>query len=477
VIGNEEAVEGRPKDCQYRPPGVLRCLETAGVQCNSCGVETSDRKDRPTEKIAEAQKGERAVTKVDAANKQALQKLFDAEPFLVGMGIAKDTIPGMKDKMLLHAGPHITYDRMSGPLIGAVIGATLYEGWADSVEEAREVLASGEIVFEPCHEHASVGPMAGVISPGMPVFVVENRKFGNRSYATMNEGLGRVLRMGAFDDSVITHLRWMENTLFPILKEAIEKRSNAEDPIDLKNIIAQALHMGDELHNRNKAGTSLLFRSLAPDLAETCQDSEKLSRVLRFIDSNDHFFLNLGMASAKASLDPLNGIEGSSIVYIMARNGTDFGIKVSGLGDTWFKCAAAQPDVLLFPGFTRDDVNPDIGDSAIMETYGIGGFALAAAPAIVQFVGGTPADAVRYTREMYEICAAENKSFTIPQLNFRGTPTGIDLLSVVETGITPILDTGAAHKVPGKGQVGAGIVRMPSEAFVSAAEVFAEKYA
>jgi len=235
--------------------------------------------------------------------------------------------------------------------------------------------------------------------------------------------------------------------------------------------------MGDELHNRNKAGTSLLFRSLAPNLAETCNSGESLSRVLRFIDSNDHFFLNLGMASAKASLDPLNGIEGSTIVYIMARNGTDFGIKVSGLGDVWFTCAAAQPDVLLFPGFTRDDVNPDIGDSAIMETYGIGGFALAAAPAIVQFVGGTPADAIRYTREMYEICADENKSFTIPQLNFTGTPTGIDLLKVVESGITPILDTGAAHKVPGKGQVGAGIVRMPSEAFVSAAEAFAEKYA
>lgn len=477
MIGNEEAVEGRSKDRQYWSPGILRCFETAEIQCYTCGVETSHRQEGTSHQAAKAQEGEQVMIDVNAANSQALQRLFEAEPLLVGMGKAIDTIPGMKDKMLLHAGPHITHERMSGPLIGAVTGAAIYEGWADSVEEAKEILSSGAITFEPCHEHAAVGPMAGVISPRMPVYIVENRRFGNRSYATMNEGLGRVLRMGAFDDSVIAHLRWMETSLFPVLKEAIEKRNDAEGPIDLKNIIAQALHMGDELHNRNKAGTSLLFRSLAPNLAETCNSGESLSRVLRFIDSNDHFFLNLGMASAKASLDPLNGIEGSTIVYIMARNGTDFGIKVSGLGDVWFTCAAAQPDVLLFPGFTRDDVNPDIGDSAIMETYGIGGFALAAAPAIVQFVGGTPADAIRYTREMYEICADENKSFTIPQLNFTGTPTGIDLLKVVESGITPILDTGAAHKVPGKGQVGAGIVRMPSEAFVSAAEAFAEKYA
>ncbi len=414
---------------------------------------------------------------VDSSNKEALRRLFEAEPLLVGMGQAKGSIPGIKDKMLLHAGPPIEYERMSGPLVGALTGAVLYEGWASSVDEAQKLLRGGEVTFDPCHEHDTIGPMAGVVSPSMPVFIIENRSFGNRSYATMNEGLGKVLRMGAFDDSVIEHLRWMEDVLYPVLRKVIEKRNDAGEPVDLKNIIAQALHMGDELHNRNKAGTSLLLRTLAADLVEIWEDSKQLSRVLRFIDSNDHFFLNLGMASAKASLDPLNGIEGSSIVYIMARNGTDFGIKVAGLGDTWFTCPAAQPDVLLFPGFDRADVNPDIGDSAIMETYGVGGFALAAAPAIVQFVGGTPEDAVRYTNEMYEICASQNRSFTMPQLNFKGTPTGIDLLMVVETGITPILDTGAAHKEPGKGQVGAGIVRMPSEAFISAAEAFADKYA
>ncbi|WP_281054537.1 DUF1116 domain-containing protein [Thermanaerovibrio velox] len=246
--------------------------------------------------------------------------------------------------------------------------------------------------------------------------------------------------------------------------------------IDVKNIIAQALHMGDEMHNRNKAGTSLFLRAVVPFMIEAVPNCRDLAEVVRFIDKNDHFFLNIAMAAAKASTEAAHEVEGSSLVTVMARNGTEMGIQVSGLGKQWFTCEAALPDVLLFPGYTKDDVNRDIGDSAIMETLGVGGFALAAAPAIVQFIGGTPEDAAKYTLEMYEITLGENNVYSIPSLNFRGTPTGIDILKVAETGITPVLDTGAAHKEPGRGQVGAGIVRMPAEAFIKAAEAFVEKY-
>lgn len=318
--------------------------------------------------------------------------------------------------------------------------------------------------------------MAGIISPSMPVFVLENKTAGNKAYVTMNEGLGKVLRMGAFAPEVIERLKWMEKVLYPVLYAGVRRSVERGQELDIKNMIAQALHMGDELHNRNKAGTSLFLRAMVPFLAETCSNVIDLAEVVRFIDKNDHFFLNLAMAAAKSSTEAAHGVEGSSLVTIMARNGTDFGVKVSGLGDEWFTCQAAFPEVLLFPGFTREDTNRDIGDSSIMETYGVGGFALAAAPAIVQFIGGTPKDAINYTLEMYEITMGENNMFTIPALNFRGTPTGIDIIKVAETGVTPVLDTGAAHKEPGKGQVGAGIVRMPLQAFIKAAEAFADKY-
>jgi len=410
---------------------------------------------------------------IEKANKEALDKLLSARPMLVGMGKAIDVVPGMKENLILHAGPPITWERMCGPQRGAVIGALIYEGKAKDREEAEKIAASGEIEFSPCHHHQMVGPMAGIVSPSMPVYILENEAFGNKAYATMNEGLGKVLRMGAYSPDVIERLKWMENVMYPVMDRAIR----ALGKIDLKNIIAQALHMGDELHNRNKGATSLLFRQIAPAMVKTTKDISQVEEVLKFIDSNDHTFLNLSMPAAKVSLDPARNVEGSTMVVAMARNGTDFGIQVSGLGDQWFTAPApVPPNALYFPGFTKEDANPDIGDSSIMETAGLGGFAIGAAPAIVQFVGGTPQDGLNKTLSMYEITIGENNVYQVPYLNFRGTPTGIDIRKVVEKNIPPFIDTGIAHKEPGIGQVGAGLVDAPMEVFKKAVVAFAKKY-
>jgi hypothetical protein len=407
---------------------------------------------------------------IDAANATVTKVILSGMPYLVGLERAIEVVPGMKKDMLLHAGPPITWQRMCGPMRGAVIGALLYEGRAQTPEEARQLAASGAIEFSPCHEHAAVGPMAGVISASMPVFVLQNEVYGNYAYSTMNEGLGKVLRYGAYGEAVIQRLKWMENVLYPVLKKAVAKLGK----IDLKNLIAQALHMGDEVHNRNRAATSLFYRTIAPAVVRTCDAPATVAEVLEFINQNDHFFLNLSMAASKATLDPARGVKRSSIVVAMARNGTDFGVQLSGTGDAWFTGPADVPDALFFPGYSRADANPDIGDSAITETNGLGGFAIAAAPAIVQFVGGSSEDALRYTRQMYEITAAENNIYQIPGLNFRGTPTGIDVRKVIERNILPFIDTGVAHKEPGIGQIGAGVLNAPVEPFKRAFEGFAK---
>ncbi len=409
---------------------------------------------------------------IERANKEAIERMQKSQPTLVGLDIAGNVVPGMKKKMILHAGPPITWDRMCGPLKGAVIGGLIYEGLAKNEEEAIELASSGEIEFSPWHHHNGVGPMAGVATYSMPVFIVENTTYGNKAYCTMNEGLGKVLRYGAYDDEVITRLKWMEEELYPVLRDTLK----LSGPINLKNLIAQALQMGDECHNRNKAGTSLFIREVAPYLVETDYPEEVKSRVLKFINGNDHFFLNLSMPAGKATTQAAEWIEGSTIVTTMARNGTDFGIRVSGLPEEWFVGPALMVKGLLFPGFTDDDANPDIGDSTITETAGYGGFAMASAPAIVQFVGGTPKDAMNFTLKMYEITAAENDTYKIPYLNFRGTPTGIDIRKVIEKGILPQINTGIAHKKPGIGQVGAGLVNPPENIFEDALRAFVEKY-
>ena len=411
----------------------------------------------------------RETDRINHANAEALKIILSGKPVLTGMDIARNVIPGMHPRMILHSGPPITWDRMCGPTRGAIMGALVYEGLAADPAEAEVLAASGEIEFSPCHEHASVGPMAGIISASMPVFIIKNETHGNLAFCTQNEGLGKVLRYGAYSKEVIERLKWMETVMYPVLRDALV----LSGPIDIKNLVAQALHMGDEVHNRNRAGTSLFYRAIAPAIVESCENRNDAAAVLRFINSNDHFFLNLSMPASKAILDAARNIPNAGVVVVMARNGTDFGIQLSGTGNRWFTGAAPVPDALFFPGFSKDDANPDIGDSAITETAGLGGFAIAAAPAIVQFVGGRASDAMQYTLDMYEITAGENNVFQIPSLDFRGTPTGIDVVKVVRNNITPFIDTGVAHKNPGIGQVGAGVVSAPIEPFINAFTFFA----
>lgn len=406
--------------------------------------------------------------KIDKANKKALSKVLSAKPVLTGLDKAINVIPGMKKDLILHSGPPIKWKNMCGPMRGGIICALMYEGMAKNFKEAERLAASGKIKYAPCHEYGAVGPMAGIISPSMPVFIIKNEKYGNCAYATMNEGLGKVLRYGAFSSDVIERLKWMETVLYPALSGAVKEFGK----IDLKAIAAQALHMGDEVHNRNRAATSLFYRIIAPRIIKTAKDVKAASAVLDFINGNDHFFLNLSMALAKASLDAARDIKYSSLAVVMARNGTEFGVQLSGTGDKWFTGIAPVPDALYFPGFSKKDANADIGDSSITETNGFGGFAIAASPAIVQFVGGKAADALSYTLKMYEITIGENNIYQIPYLDFRGTPTGIDIIKVVEKGILPFIDTGVAHKKPGIGQVGAGVLSAPSEPFIKAFEYF-----
>jgi hypothetical protein len=410
--------------------------------------------------------------RVMAANATAMARLLAARPMLVDVRPARDVISvfGDHERLLLHAGPPIDWAQMCGPVRGAAIGAILFEGWAADPKDAEALADSGGVRFAPCHDAGAVGPMAGLLAPSMPVLVVDNVEHGNRAFATMNEGLGKVLRFGAYDDSVMARLRWMADTLGPALSAALQQNG----PVDLKVLTGQALQMGDEGHNRNVAATALFARLMAPALVRSV-DAETAGAVLDFLQANNHFYLNVSMAACKASLDAAHGIDGSTLVTAMARNGVDFGIRLSGTGPTWFTAPSTVPAGLYFAGFGPDDANPDLGDSAITETAGIGGFAMAAAPAIVRFVGGEASDAVRYTEEMGRITLGRNADYALPALGFAGTPTGIDVRRVVESGTQPVINTGIAHRLPGVGQIGAGIARAPLACFAAGLRGVAER--
>lgn len=408
--------------------------------------------------------------RIAAANAEALRRILAADPVWEDVRPARDLWPELDDRLLLHAGPPIAWERMCGPMQGAVIGAILLEGWAADEAAARALAESGGVRFAPCHHFQAVGPMAGLVSPSMPMYVVRNAAGTNSAYSSLNEGMGKVLRYGAFSAEVLTRLRWMCDTLGPTLQAGIR----ALGGLPVKPLIAQALQMGDECHNRHIAATGLMFKALAPALIRAVDDAPRVAATLDFIAANNYFFLNLAMAACKASLAAADGLADSTVVTTMARNGVEFGIRVAGTGDRWFTAPVAVPNGLYLPGFTAADAAGDIGDSAITETAGLGGFAMGGAPAVVKVVGGTPADAVAYTEAMYGITLTRNPQWTLPPLSFAGTPTGIDVRRVVESNVLPIINTGIAHKEAGVGQVGAGLVRPPMACFTAALRALGE---
>jgi hypothetical protein len=412
---------------------------------------------------------------INEANQAITKIISTGQPVLVDVVRARDVIGVLAGdtRVLLHAGPPITFAEMTPPMQGSCVGAVLFEEWAPNEEKARELLAH-EVTFAPCHHHDAVGPMGGITSPNMAVVVVENRLRGNRAYCTMNEGIGKVLRFGAYDSEVIARLEWMRDILGPSLAQALRLTN---DGIALTPLIARAITMGDEFHQRNIAASALFAKEMAPLLTRTELDRSTLADVMQFLSDTDQFFLNLAMAACKSIMDAARTVEEGSVVTAMTRNGKDFGIRVSGLGDEWFTAPVNTPQGLYFTGYSQDQACPDIGDSSITETFGLGGMSMIAAPGVTRFVGaGGFADALATSEEMAEIVVGHNPNLPIPTWDFQGAPLGIDIRRVVETSITPIINTGIASLEPGVGQIGAGTVRAPLACFVKALEALASKY-
>lgn len=398
------------------------------------------------------------------ANSVAVDRLLEGDPVLERCAAAKDVVPGLGPGIVYHAGPPVAWEHMCGPMQGAVAGAAVFEGWASSLEDAYARAARGEYEFRPNHAADAVGPMTGIITETMAVMIVQNRKFGNHAFCTLNEGLGKVMRFGGNDEEVLARLRWLADELAPCLDRALRSHGG----VALRPLIGRGLTMGDEMHQRNVACTSLLVRELAPAIALTAHSNEQARSALAFIGANDQFFLNVAMAAGKALTDPCRNVEGASMVTAMARNGTEFGIRLSGTGEQWFTAPVEMPEGLYFPGFGPEDANPDMGDSTIVETIGLGGFAMAAAPAVAGFVGaGGAADACAYSRAMFDITLRAHPEWRIPALD-AGVPVGIDARAVVRTGTVPTINTGIAHREPGIGQVGAGVVKAPYACFANA---------
>ena len=407
--------------------------------------------------------------KITQANDEATRRLMAGDPVLVDVAPAREVIPGLEGKVITHSGPPIEWRRMCGAQQGAVIGMVLYEGWAEDTKAARAMLDRGEVQLEPNHHHQAVGPMAGTISPSAPVWVVENRVFGNRAFCRQVEGRQQ---FGEYSQEALDGLRRWRDLWAPTLREALRHIGN----LDLNPIIIQALQMGDELHNRNSASSSLFANRMAVALLQAGIPKERALPTMQYLAGHNLLFLGLAMACGKVTADPARGVEHSAVVTAMCRNGTEFGIQVSGLGDAWFTAPAPAVEGLYLPGYAKADAGLDMGDSAITETIGWGAFTLGGAPGILPLVGGTPEEALHHSREMRKITTGVHPIYRMPAFGFEGTSVGIDIRKVVQLNLAPIIDTAIAHRESGHPIIGAGLTRAPMECFVKALRAFGERY-
>lgn len=411
-------------------------------------------------------------SRIETANQKTLEILLKSQPVWVDVQPTLDMLPNMTKNTILHAGSPIEWERMCGPQQKGVINGALYEGLAETEDQAIRLIKQGEIRLAPCHDYGAVGGMAGITTASMPMIVVENKSYGGRGYSQLYQGPGvQELRWEDYGQASIRQWRWLETVLGPALGSAIRARGE----LDVKSIISRALQMGDECHNRNVAGSAILFREMMPWLLKAGIERSVLLESVNYLAKADQFFLCVAMAAAKAIVEPAKGIPYSTLVTTTSRNGVDFGLKVSALGEEWFTAPANPVEGLYFSSeWGPEDATPDIGDSAIMETVGLGGLVQATAPALQQFVGGSFERAVQLTQEMREITIGVIEEYQLPNIDFAGAPVGIDIRKVVQTGITPIIDTAIAHKQGGV--IGAGQVRAPLGCFKSALGAFGRKY-
>ncbi len=404
-----------------------------------------------------------ASDRVDAANAEVIGRLDRGVPMLLGVETAGSVIGGLDTGTILHCGPRIAWADMCDPLRRSVRAAVVAEGWAPDTDAVDGMAQAGEIRLEPANEHGAVVPMATAIGPTAPVYVVSVDAGGTTAYSSLNQGSGAVAWFGVDSDAAIERLRFLRDALGPALAQALD----GAGPVDVFSLAAQGINMGDDVHMRVQATTNLLLRDLLPRLVRS--GSARIGEVADFLSTNHLMFLNVAMAGARALVEWASQVPDSSIVTTMCRNGTTYGIRLPGRPAHWF-LADAPPvqDALYYPDQGPDTSAADIGDSAVLELVGLGGPAAANSPAVAGFLGGRMADAMAVTAAMGRICAGTSNRFRLPVLDNAGTPLGVDVRRVVETSITPAVNTGILHISDGSGQVGAGVARAPVECFVQA---------
>lgn len=406
---------------------------------------------------------------IDEANGRAVEMITKAQPYWVSVEAAGDFLKEMGERTILHSGPPIPYEDMCELHKRGMQNGALMEGWAASRKEADRLLKRGDIHVDSALNYAAVGSGTGIITPSVPLLIVEDRRTKKRAGVFPAEGKfgGGFCGWGLYSKEIADNLRYLRERVYEPLSRLLEE----EGGLELKSLIAESIEMGDENHSSQSAVDLLFLKKILPYGLK----AENSGEIIRYFLETGRFFHNFGQAASRSALLGASDIPGSSMVTAAGGNGVEFGIKVAGLSEEWF--TAPSPMIegrYMTPGSRREDQLAWIGDSSVVECAGLGGILSAASPKVCAYRGDNLEKALETTRQMALICIGENPSYRIPNLDFAHSPVGIDVLKCVKTGITPVINGGMINRQGG--WMGAGCARIPMECFEKAAKAFEEKY-
>jgi hypothetical protein len=386
-------------------------------------------------------------------NALALDRIIRTEPVLTGLARASDALK-LTQHELGHAGPPFeSTAAIPRMMLNALAGAAVHERWAGDIAQARTMIFEGSIRLRANHDLGTVSPMAGIVRPNQMLLRVENRAGSGITYATLAESGRQALRFGVYDEAVAAGLRWLDDTLAPALARALPKAG-----LPVLPLVADGVALGDDVHQRNIGGMMAFIRAM-PELDAACR---------AWLFANPQHFLNYAMASAKLALDQADGVVGSSIVTAIARNGVDCGIRVAGAGKQWFTAPAVIPVGGFFPPFTWRDAQADLGDSSIVEAYGLGGAIAHASPEIARTMGRDWDEAIEAGRAARKFFIGRHPLIAPALCGNEGAGLGLDAARVVRAQRPLRIHTGIGHSDGQTGWVGVGVAEAPVACFAAA---------
>ena len=382
----------------------------------------------------------------------AFDRVSVVQPFWKGFDSTSNHC-GLADNVFLHAGPAFkSVDAICQPILNSAAVGAVFEGLATDLDQALAMIKVGEIELRPAQDHGVVTPLAAVVTPHMPLHYVYDGNHGRAVCLTpINGGNGPAIRLGQRSQVAVEHLRWINGPVLDCLAAGLG------EGLELIPFASAGLAAGDDCHGRTIEATRLLVAEIDARSKAGIADDD----VRAFLDQSPSMFLNLWMAASKCLMATANDIAEASLITAMGGNGVEMGVQIAGLPGQWFTAPASPPNGQIGDGLDESRRLGAIGDSAVVEAFGLGAMNIVESPEQMRALGAfAPAD---FENRIAALRVGGHLDFAAAS-----PPIGIMARTVAAYGAGPMVALGIIDREGDLGRIGGGISDPPLAMFTAA---------